>query len=43
MENKLFACEMTGCFDSATQDKVLDGKTHQLCSDCAEWWESQHA
>ena len=44
MENKLFACEMFGCFDSSTQDVTFANDTYQLCDSCAsfaDWQKGQ--
>lgn len=40
MENKMFMCEMTGCFDSATHDIEFtnEDEEYQICESCLEFW-----
>lgn len=39
MENRLFLCEMAGCFDGATHDiKFLNGEEFQICDRCEDYW-----
>jgi hypothetical protein len=40
MENKMFMCEMFGCFDSATHDiGFANGEEFQVCESCLEFLE----
>jgi hypothetical protein len=40
MENKMFMCEMFGCFDSATHDiGFTNGEEFQVCESCLEFLE----
>ena len=39
MENKMFLCEMTGCFDDGTHDiQFTNGEEFQVCESCLEFW-----
>lgn len=45
MENKMFMCEMVGCFDSAVYDVRFSNEveTHQVCQSCVDFWRLQEA
>ena len=46
MENKLFACEMSGCFDSAEYDITFSDEpdtTYQVCQSCLDYWQFEES